>query len=106
MLKVSSNINTNIDEPEEDANLNEFKGLYYNDSHEQKYYEGGAHFKFKDLCGRLEKVVTTLTPDRKGRSMYEDWEESKIKVLSQGSTSSQGIYLIIIFRHLLFSCQN
>ena len=78
MLKVSSKIKSNLEEAEDDANLNDFKGLYYNDNQEQKYYEGGAHFKYTDLCNRLEIIVNTLTPDRKGRSMYEDYVNPKL----------------------------
>jgi len=73
MLKVSSHIKTKIDEDlEAQNNLTNFKGMYFNDTHEQKYYEGGAHFRYRDLCSRLEKIVSILTPERKGRSMYED----------------------------------
>lgn len=72
MLKVSSNVKANIEEEVEENNLNDFKGLYYNDNHEQKYYEGGAHFSYKDLCHRLERVVLHLAPERKAKTMYGD----------------------------------
>lgn len=37
--------------------MNEYKGIYYNnDDKEQKYYEGGAHFKYKDLYIILENI--------------------------------------------------
>lgn len=32
----------------------DYKGVYYQDDNEQKYYEGGAHFKYSDLCKILE----------------------------------------------------
>ena len=40
-------------------NLNDYKGIFYNENEEeeQKYYEGGAHFKYKDLYHLLEELV-------------------------------------------------
>ena len=29
--------------------LNEYKGIFYKDNKEHKFYEGGAHFKYKEL---------------------------------------------------------
>lgn len=37
--------------------MQEYKGLYYNDNTEQQYYEGGAHFRYKDLYQILEELV-------------------------------------------------
>ena len=36
--------------------MDEYKGIYYNDNKEQKYYEGGAHFKYKELYKILEEL--------------------------------------------------
>lgn len=33
--------------------MEEYKGIFYNDNSEKKYYEGGAHFKYKDLVREL-----------------------------------------------------
>ena len=40
-------------------NLNEYKGIYFNDndSNEKQFYEGGAHFKYKDLYNILEELI-------------------------------------------------
>lgn len=37
-----------------------YKGMYFNDDPNTKYTDPdtGAHFEFKDMCGRLKKVVT------------------------------------------------
>lgn len=44
--------------------MNEYKGIYYNDdAQEQKFYEGGAHFKYSDLCKRLESLIIKI-PNR------------------------------------------
>jgi hypothetical protein len=37
--------------------MEEYKGLYYNDNTEQQFYEGGAHFRYKDLYQILEELV-------------------------------------------------
>ena len=29
--------------------MEEYKGIYYNESKEEKFFEGGAHFRYKDL---------------------------------------------------------
>lgn len=44
----------------------EYKGIFYGDNNEQKYYEHGAHFLYKDLYRRLEKVSKQLSPSRRG----------------------------------------
>ena len=36
--------------------MDEYKGIYYGDSTEPKFFEGGAHFKYKDLYRCLEKI--------------------------------------------------
>ena len=37
--------------------MNEYKGIYYKDETEQKYYEGGAHFQYIKLYKVLEKIA-------------------------------------------------
>jgi hypothetical protein len=91
MLKVSSNIKAIVEEPTESENLNEFKGIYFNDTQEQKYYEGGAHFKYTDLCGRLEKIVMTLTPDRISSTAYEEEAQDLKKTDIKGNRLSLNI---------------
>jgi hypothetical protein len=34
--------------------MEEYKGIYYGDTTEQNFYEGGAHFKYIDLYRKLE----------------------------------------------------
>ncbi len=46
----------------------EYKGIFYGDNSEQRYYENGAHFQYKDLYRRLEKLLTILTPNRRGEN--------------------------------------
>jgi len=66
---------TNCDDYGDDenvANPDKFKGIYYEDNIEQQYYEYGAHFSYKNLCSKLESLISILSPDRKGKSIYED----------------------------------
>ena len=62
-------------EKKKEANndLNNYKGIYFGGDTEQQYFDAGAHFRYKDLCSKLEKIVLSLTPDRRGKSMYEDF---------------------------------
>ena len=34
-----------------------YKGIFYNDEKEKKYYEGGAHFKYSDLVKKLLTLI-------------------------------------------------
>ena len=34
-----------------------YKGLFYNEEREKKYFEGGAHFKYTDLVNRLIDLI-------------------------------------------------
>ncbi len=40
---------------------NDYKGIFYNDTSEKKYYEGGAHFNYKELCKRLNHIAQGLS---------------------------------------------
>ena len=42
--------------------MEEYKGIYHGDTNEQKYYEGGAHFKYLDLYKKLEKLYQIQKP--------------------------------------------
>ena len=37
--------------------MEEYKGIYYGDDSEKKYFEGGAHFKYIKLYQRLEQIA-------------------------------------------------
>jgi hypothetical protein len=36
-----------------------FKGIYYNENTEQRFYEHGAHFPFRLLCKKLQKIASS-----------------------------------------------
>ena len=49
--------------------VNNYKGVYFgNDSNEQKFYEGGAHFKYRDLYKVLENIALNIPNERRGIS--------------------------------------
>lgn len=39
----------------------EYKGLYYNDKKDVRFFEGGAHFRYKDLVRALESLGGKIT---------------------------------------------
>lgn len=45
--------------------MEEYKGIFYNDNSEKRFYEGGAHFRYSDLVKALSiiKKKTTLYKD-------------------------------------------
>ena len=43
--------------------MRDYKGLYYNESKERKFFEGGAHFRYKDLFKLLVSLGGILTED-------------------------------------------
>lgn len=50
--------------------MEDYKGIYYNDTKEQKFYEGGAHFKYTTLY----KILLSLG----GVTVDEEYEHSSI----------------------------
>ena len=48
------------------VNGSEYKGIFYNETNEKRYYEGGAHFKYKHLyaiLSQLEKNQNKISSD-------------------------------------------
>lgn len=72
-LLVSNNLAVNQqedDEFKENQDVINYKGVFYNEDTVNHYYEGGAHFQFKNLCRRLEKLFFAISSDRKGDTLY------------------------------------
>jgi len=38
-------------------NINDYKGIFYEDNSERKYYEGGAHFSYEALYQILSNII-------------------------------------------------
>jgi hypothetical protein len=52
------------DDPEDamaEDNPLQYKGVFYGNDSDQKYYQGGAHFDYKDLCRRLNNFIESTT---------------------------------------------
>lgn len=76
-LVLSNNIEANQDSEDamaEDDQVENYKGVFFGEETEQKYYEAGAHFSFKGLCKILESIIRTLSPSRRGKTLYGDEE--------------------------------
>lgn len=39
------------------ANLNNYKGIHYENQEKETYHEYGAHFSFKEICSKLTKLI-------------------------------------------------
>ena len=68
-----------MSKPQEEDNILEdneieyenYKGVYYDDTNEEKYYEGGAHFKYEEMCLILERVYAEVNSDRRRNKKYK-----------------------------------
>ena len=50
-------------------NLDNFKGIYNEDEEiEQKFFEHGSHFKYKELCCKLEEILTKINSEGRASS--------------------------------------
>lgn len=45
--------------------ITNFKGIYYTEKENQRYFEGKAHFSYKELVKVLELLHSSLPPERK-----------------------------------------
>ena len=61
--------------------MENYKGIFYNDHEEKKYYEGGAHFKYSDLVRELNKLC------------QEPKKNSSIRILMNSNSQKQGIVI-------------
>ena len=43
--------------------MDNYKGLFYNNNKQQKFYEGGAHFRYKDLF-KVLKILGGIIPEK------------------------------------------
>jgi len=60
------NLNNNdTDAMVANQNALNYKGVFYGDDTEQKYFEGGAHFEYHDLCKRLNNIIMLQTAEEK-----------------------------------------
>ena len=72
-LVVNNQLENNQDDEDgiaEGQDVLNYKGIFFKEDTEQRYYEGGAHFQYKDICRRLEKLFYALSTDRRGETLY------------------------------------
>lgn len=60
---IKNRIEEDTDLKDNDKAIN-YKGQYFQDDTEKKYYEAGAHFSYSDLFRRLTDLKSKLSPDR------------------------------------------
>ena len=51
--------------------MEEYKGIYYGDESERKFFEGGAHFKYSKLYKILEKLAKERNGKEKQKELYD-----------------------------------
>ena len=57
----------------------DYKGVFFGDDSEKRYYEGGAHFAYKDLCKRLIDLSRKLSPSRIGGTSKTERNDKTIE---------------------------
>ena len=63
--------------------MDNYKGIYYNESKEQKYFEGGAHFRYKDLFKTLMDLGGIMPEDNYNNiSKNNEINKNNDKILS------------------------
>ena len=62
--------------------MDNYKGIYYNDSKEQKFFEGGAHFKYESLFKVLLSLGGKLQDDNysKNPSLIHNYRKEQIQI--------------------------
>ena len=55
-------------------NKNDYKGIFYEDNSERKYYEGGAHFSYSDLVYELNQLIKERNNNIDGYSSKDSKE--------------------------------
>ena len=58
--------------------MENYKGIYYKDTKEQKYYEGGAHFKYKTLFNVLLSLGGLLIDENKKHNLTNSEKKQQI----------------------------
>ena len=79
--------------------MNNYKGLFYNEKTKKLYYEGGAHFKYKDLVRELEAIKAKREEENEKNKKHsrnksiEYFQEKKILENLQNNPKSNLITL-------------
>ena len=63
----------------------DYKGIYYKDDSKQRYFEGGAHFKYIHLFRILEKLSSAQKIKLQREQLFHNKEIKKSKKLKKQS---------------------
>jgi hypothetical protein len=74
------------DDIADDENILNYKGIFYNEDSEQKYYEHGVHFKYKDLCKRLQLVIQLREKENLETNANKNHSRNKTNNMIPGSS--------------------
>ena len=69
--------------------MEEYKGIYYGDETEQKFYEGGAHFKYSRLYRILEKIAKERNAKEKKQELLYVHKSNN---LNKSNNNNKNIY--------------
>ena len=84
----------------------EYKGIYYQDDSKQRYFEGGAHFKYIHLYKALQKLSSSQKEKLKREQLRKKREikkkeknlKSNLPISKKTNKVSTLIYNIILYR--------
>lgn len=65
--------------------MEEYKGIYYGDESERKFFEGGAHFKYS----KLYKILEKLAKERNGKEKQKELYVHKKNILSNNNLNKR-----------------
>lgn len=58
----------------------EFKGIFYGVHEEKRYYEFGAHFSYRDLYSRLERIAIQRNSTNNAKSVFKEMPPERREV--------------------------
>ena len=83
--------------------MEEYKGIYYGDNTEQKFYEGGAHFKYIELYKRLEIIFKQqqskdkLNPKTRNSKSTQQSKTGNTSIYKNNNNSKENNFFISKF---------
>ena len=69
----------------------DYKGIYYKDDTKQKYFEGGAHFKYIHLYKALEKISSAQKIKLKREHLIHSKDIKKTEKCKKNKKNSEKI---------------
>lgn len=86
---------------------NDYKGEFFDKDKEKRYFEYGAHFKFSDLCERLEKIIRNTVKEIQSDTIQKEKErENNFKLEKKESEKIKNLNMIKINKENLNMLKN